>query len=616
MEAWRQSFIRDSMSDHEKALAVWRSVVMHRYQDSPPVEFLHEGCVHDAIKTFNVYGYGMCCCASANIEALARYVGLEARGWAIRSHSVPEVYYDGAWHMFDASLVNYFPKPDGKIASVEEIVSAVKGWLEKHPELRGNNSKLMEFQRANGWTGWRRGPELLTSCPLYDWAGWWPAKTHGWYSTMQEFDGSHNTPFIFEYGYSQGYQVNIELRPGERLTRNWFHQGFHINGILNDAGSPGCLTEEVGHGPMAYLLQYGDLNSGRIGSGLHEYHVPLADGRFRTGALRAENLAARSEARSGPAVQVRDPAQPGILELRMPSSYVYLGGEMQMETVVGSGGRIQVLFSDNNGLDWQEVAAFTASGRQKIDMQRFVLRRYDYRLRFVLAGKGTGLESLSIAHPIQCSQRALPTLAQGDNQISFSAGPAEGTITIEGTTYGNNKGKNVSLTDFHPRLLNVNPQHFRVEGSPAEVTMAIATPGEITRLRFGGHYRARDEADRWDVAVSFDGGKTFRSVDAYVGPTQGKCKYVTVSDVPRGTREAAIRFSGKQRNTTCLFSARIDADYKQPFGGFRPVKITYVWEEEGTTRRDVHVASKPRETYTIRCQFKPKMKSIVLELAD
>jgi hypothetical protein len=242
------------------------------------------------------------------------------------------------------------------------------------------------------------------------------------------------------------------------------------------------------------------------------------------------------------------------------------------------------------------------------------LRRYDYRLRFVLRGEGTGLNRLQLTHTIQCSQRALPTLAQGDNTITFAAGPPEGTITIEGTSYGNAKGKNVSLSDFHPTLKSVNPQHLRVEGKPADVTFPIATPGDMTRLRFGGHFRARDKNDRWDVAVSFDEGKTFRSVDTYVGPTQGKCKYTTVSDIPANTKKADIRWRGEQRNTTCLFSLRIDADYRQPRGGFRAVKITYVWTENGAEKKDVHVAARPHEIYLIRCEAKPEMKSIILEL--
>src|SRR3954466_1014132 len=121
LEAWKKSFIKPGMTDQEKAVAVWKSVVMFRHQDSPPNEFLEEDNPHDPIKDFNVYGYGQCCCASANIENLARYAGLEARGWGIIAHSVPEIKWGGDWHMLDASLITYFPKNDGQLAGVSEI---------------------------------------------------------------------------------------------------------------------------------------------------------------------------------------------------------------------------------------------------------------------------------------------------------------------------------------------------------------------------------------------------------------------------------------------------------------------------------------------------------------
>jgi len=94
LEAWKQSYIKPGMTDEQKAVAVWKANVSFVFQDAPPIEFLHEGCVHDAIKSFNVYGYGMCCCASARVEQLARYLGLPARGFGINLHSVPEVF---AW---------------------------------------------------------------------------------------------------------------------------------------------------------------------------------------------------------------------------------------------------------------------------------------------------------------------------------------------------------------------------------------------------------------------------------------------------------------------------------------------------------------------------------------
>jgi hypothetical protein len=76
-----------------------------------------------------------------------------------------------------------------------------------------------------------------------------------------------------------------------------------------------------------------------------------------------------------------------------------------------------------------------------------------------------------------------------------------------------------------------------------------------------------------------------------------------------------VRFAGTQRNTTAIFDFRIDADYVEPSGGFRPVKVTYVWEENGVEKRDVHITAKPQESYQIQCDGKPLMKSLIVELA-
>lgn len=615
LEAWKKSFIREGMTDEQKMIAAWKSSVAFVYQDSPPSEFLHEACVHDAIKSFNVYGYGMCCCASSRIEEFARYLGLNARGKAINAHSVPEVEWNGAWHMLDASLAHYFTREDGQIAGVDDICSTVQRWLEQHPDLKADPGKLDAFQRQGGWTGWKQGPALLANCSFYDAGGWWPARTHGWSSTMQEYNGKGKTPFAYEYGYSQGYEVNIRLRRGERLTRNWFTDGRHVNGILKDGGAPGCIKGRIGEGEMKFLRGYGDLNGGRVGGGTLEYDVPLADGSFRAGALNVQNIACRAEVGSGPAIHAKDPSKPGIVEIEMPSSYVYLDGKISLEAAAGHGGKVLLQFSDNNGLDWREVATVERPGVQEIDITRFALRRYVYRLRVVLEGREAGVDRLKFSHAIQCSQRALPTLDAGANRISFSAGPQTGTITIEDATTGGQEGKQVTPVDFHPVLDRVAPRNFALQADGGSVTYTVDTPGDLTQLRFGGFYRLRDARDAWDLQVSFDGGKNFRSVAKQTGPHQGICRYVTVSEVPAGTKSAQVRWVGTVRNTTCLFSLRIDADYAQPHGGIAPVQVTYVWDEGGVEKREVHTARSPQETYEIVCVAKPKMKSIVLERA-
>ena len=605
LAAWKASFIAKGMTDRQKALAIFESIVKFRHQDQPPRESLQadQGFVQDPIKTFNVYGYGMCSCASSNVVALARSIGFRGRGWGIAGHSVPEVSWDGKrWHMLDTSLINYFPKEDGSLAGVEEIVEGVQTWLKQHPGMSKNDAKLNAFMR-NG--GWRKGPAILRRSPGYDDNGWLPAATHGWYSTMQEYDCK---PFVYEYGYSQGYQVNVQLRKGERLTRNWSNKGLHVN--MDGGTTPGCLTGAVGKGDLRYSPRYGDLAPGRIGNGTLSYDVPLSDASFG-GALEARNLTCGPK---GVAVENKD--APGVLVLRMPSSYVYLGGELTLEATPGDSGKVVVSLSDDNGLAWKELASISRAGKQRIDLKPFVFRRYDYRLKVSLHGAGTALNALRLHHDIQHSQRALPALGKGRNKIAFSAGPAEGTITIEGATSLALKGKQLVYTDFAPKVEGMQHDPLRIAGGTGQITFPIETPGDMLRLRFGGHYRARDAKDGWDLEVSFDGGKTFAKVDRLAGPTPGSSHYTTFADIPKGTRKALVRYKGTQRNTTCLFDLRIDADYREPKGGFRPIRVVYRWEEDGKAKEDVRVLRKERETYTIDCAARPVMKSIRLEWAE
>jgi len=613
LEAWKKSFIKEGMSDKEKALAIFNTEVTFQQADAPPTEYLQrEDSVLDPIKLFNVYGYTLCSVSSANVMCLARYVGLPARDFTIQNHVVPEIFYDGAWHMFDADLIEYFPKADGTIASIAEIVDAVSKWTAQHPEFAKLNKSTRYAYMAK--PGWKTGPDILLRNPFYDDMGWLPCAEFAWGDTMQQFSGIANN---WQSCYSMGYRVNVELREGERLTRNWFNKGLHVN-MKGGGDAPGSLGAKIGEGSFRHSPRWGDIAPGRVGNGTLEYDVPLAGGQFRGGALTALNLAARSEDHAGPAVHVADPASPGVLDIRMPSSYVYLSGRLSFAPVLGDGGAIKVLLSDNNALDWKEVAEVAAAGNQLIDLGPLVFRRYAYVVRYVVKGKGTGLESLKLTHDIQHSQRPLPALARGENKITFSAGPPEGTITIEGAMEPSSKGKQLLAGDFHPKLEGYAPGAFPHGEGEKSIAFPVKTPGDMTRLRISDYFLSSGKDSMYLVEVSFDHGKTWKTVDrpeGLSGPRIFAGRYVVLGDVPAATRSALVRFHAVGRNTLALCNARIDADYKEPAGGFRPVQVTYVWEEGGLEKKDVHVAKTPAESYTITCESTPVMKSLVVELA-
>lgn len=605
--AWKKSFIKPGMTDREKALAVWRSVVMFRHQDIPPNEYLDtDEHPHDPIEDFNVYGYGQCCCASANVEALARYIGMDARGWGITGHSVPEIQIGGRWCMFDASLINYFQKPDGSIAGVEEIGASIGDWFDAHPDLKDNEDKLRQFMPRDGW---KNGPHIVAGGTGYDDNGWLPAATHGWYNTLSEFGHPKNN-FLYDYGCAPGYEVNIQLRPGETITRNWSNKGLHVN--MLDGSPPGCLNMAVGTDQLRYSPAYGDLAPGRIGNGTDVWDVPLDADQLKGIPLEADNLTSVS----GGGIGVKDPSRPASFILRMPSSYVYLLGHIDVDLVAGQGGAVAIECSDNNGLDWAPIKSFTASATTHIDLSSKIFRRYEYRLKFVLSGQSAVLKRLRIESQIQHSQRPLPALAAGDNTIHFTAGPQEGTISVHGLTEHPAHPKNLLFADFHPQLTNVAEEHLLLQGGKGEVKVPIQTPGDITRLRIGCYYRARDPKDGWTVQASFDDGQTYLPVGHLAGGHANFTAYLVFDRVPPNSRSALVRFSGVQRNTTMISDLRICADYREPHGSFAPVQITYVWDEAGTPHTDVHVVHHPDETYTLHCATKPVMKSVSLQMGQ
>jgi hypothetical protein len=623
MEAWKNSFIKPGMSEMDKALAIWTTVVKFRHQHNPPNEYLEDdNHVHDPIKDYNVYGYGQCCCASANVEAFARYVGMETRGWGISHHSVPEIKINGKWSMLDGSLVNYFKLPDGSIAGVKEISDSVTEWFKDKPELLDPKTKHPyedheHYYKIMRKGQWRKGPTVLRGSVGYDENGWLPAHTHAWGDSLIEFGHGDDINFLFEYGVALGYEVNVQLRPGEKLIRNWSNKDLNINDDNKSSREILKSNPQDPTGDMRYAPKFGDLAEGRAGNGILEYTPPLNS--LAATALTYDNLTIKDQ-HLVPAA----PGKPGTFVLRMPSSYVYLTGQLELAAV----GSVAVSYSDNNGLDWKPITPLSAlreTGVVAFDLKPLVYRRYDYRLKFELKSPDASISALKIIHDIQHSQRVLPILDKGDTKISFSAGAPEGTITIEGNLPHNGTdpvaAKNLLFSAFHPTLKNVEPKNFTADKGAGSVTIPVQTPGDMTRIRLGAFWHASKPEDKWTVDVSFDNGKSFAPFTTLAGPNIGNSAYVTFGGgdkVPANSRNALIRLASNAaaNNSLWLQQLRIDADYKEPHGGFAPVKVTYAWEENGEPKTNTHIATSPTDTYTIHCETKPRMKSITLELAQ
>jgi hypothetical protein len=614
-----RSFIKPGMSDQKRAEALWRAVVKYRHQTTPPNEYLAgDWEAHDPVKIFNVYGYCMCCCCSAIVEALNREDGRQSRGRILNGHSVPEVWYRNGWHMFDGSLLTYFPRPnDGVAASVDEISTAVTDWYADHPGYRKNSAKIMELMRKDGWSGWKsEGPTLLAHCPFYR-AGYFPARTHGWDATMSEYDRKSE---VYEYGYQVGHRALFSLRPGESLIREAGNRGLHVN-MEVDPNWDG-LKARAPENDLVYLKDFfPGYHGGVVANGSHRYAPDLQTGDLALGAESYENLGIRHSA--SPALHVARTGKPGIVVIPMVSPYVYLGGQLKLDAVGRSAeDQLRVSLSTNNGRSFTDVASISLVGNREltIDLKEKIVRRYAYWIKIELS-EHAGLDRLAIESDIQHAPRTLPWLGQGSNTITVDA-DRDWTIATRSITCritsdaGFSKNETSSTMGLMFENVDLRNDACWWKGGTGRMTVPVEVPGDLASLGFSVQVRARNEKDRVRLVASTDQGRTWRPVAVMNGPTQGRTEHFRVNDWPRGTRQVLLRFEMTGNNTAGVQSVRVDADYQDPLASrlIRPFRVVHRWTEDGKPMVHAETISKLPTRYALRTRSEPTMVSVSYEM--
>ncbi len=612
-----KSFVKRGMSDQERAKALWTAVVKYRHQTTPPNEHLAgDWESHDPVKIFNVYGYCMCCCCSALVEALNREDGREARGRILNGHSVPEVRYKNGWHMFDGSLITYFPKPENGIAAaVDEISTAVTDWYARHPDYHNNNQKIFQLMRKDGWSGWKsEGPSLLAHCPYYR-AGYLPARTHGWDATMIEYDRKSE---VYEYGYDVGHRALFSLRPGETFVREAGNRGLHVNMDVDPTWDG--LKAKAPENDLVYLKDFmPGYRGGVAANGIHRYAPNLAAGDLALGAEVFDNVASGGSA----GLRVKSAGRPGVVVIPMISPYVYLAGKVRIKAAGRSAAdQLTVSISTNNTRSFAKVLSDTIDGptEKKIDLKDHILRRYAYWLRLELSG-GTTLSALEIENDFQHAPRTLPWLGKGKTMITVAA-DADATIATRSIacrisadpTFNKNETSSAMGLVFDNVDLKYDACWWK--GGTGSMTVPIEVPGDLVSLGFSTQIRARSERDRVRVTVSTNGGRTWREVTVMSGPTQGRTGHYRVNDWTRGTRKVLLKFDFAGNNTVGVQHFRIDADYRDPLAAkaVRPFRVVHRWMEGGKERSHTEDVTKLPAKYAIQSRSDPEMVSVSYEM--
>ncbi|PCJ57761.1 MAG: hypothetical protein COA79_14845 [Planctomycetota bacterium] len=115
----------------ELIITIWKLIVdrdLGLFHYSPYEDQFTAKDTHDPMLTFNSFGYTICHCHAHIMAMLCQEAGFEVRIANIMGHEGAEVFYDNAWHYFDADIQMYYhkhPPEQNIIASREDLFQDV-----------------------------------------------------------------------------------------------------------------------------------------------------------------------------------------------------------------------------------------------------------------------------------------------------------------------------------------------------------------------------------------------------------------------------------------------------------------------------------------------------------
>ena len=380
---------RGCSTDEEKALAVWWWVRYKTYQRSPN----DESALHP-VRALNGYGYGICGHVAAWLKCLWTAAGLNARVQELWGHTVSEVYYNTAWHMFDGNAKVFYLDRDNKTIASLSTLQHDKGLIERAihpPELEP----------------WFIGPDP-------------PDRNNDFVRYIISYKDNYE-----EHDYDseiiKDYSMAMTIKPGEKLVRWWSPK-------LSKYESRDARAEV----PQIYA-------NGQL---VWEPDLSRIDVRPYFSIPTHGNITTRVRDGRGLAIQVADlqdelNARPSFFSIPIENPYPIVGGRFSCTLVKEGSSKLDSASISFGPQGWHPGNLYEyrwSKGPQvvNLDLDARILKQgatYKYSLGFALRGNAesdpptqSGVENFRFETDLQVSPHSLPALSLGKNIIRFRHG--------------------------------------------------------------------------------------------------------------------------------------------------------------------------------------------------
>ncbi|MGH7144197.1 MAG: hypothetical protein ACREJ2_08770, partial [Planctomycetota bacterium] len=396
--------------DEELAIALWalmtdRQLGLFHY--CPPSEpFWGRDC-NDPLLIWNVFGFTICHVHAHVLAMMGRAASFETRVANCRGHEGAEMFYAGRWHYFDGDIQMFHrlrPPEEKTIASREDLF--------RDPTLatdQPNPSNPYIFPDRP----WQAVADMYKSPPEY-------------------------LPVLED----RIHAMDFRLRPGEELTRYFYHRGRWFVFDSYPAMFKQYRSETGAEGPTERYWP-----RRQWGNGFFFYRPDLtpATRDFEQGAESARHVATTARGLVATAPQ-------GEATFRWESPYIFCGLpdplkqrpsadgatlEATFDLPVGGGAWIDLrpglTLDSADAPDWQRLwTADARPGEQtaKLDFTPQTEGRFQCDLRFGLTGVGSTLRNFETRLWFMVSPHSLPALrTAGANRMRLHSGDRYGLNT-------------------------------------------------------------------------------------------------------------------------------------------------------------------------------------------
>ncbi len=375
----RQS-LPTTQTDEDLAIAAWHYVISHRFHYCSAGTQVNGQYIYnsDPILILNGFGFGCCDQSALTLAWIWQQFGYKARVAVFDFHTVPELFFNNAWHMMDTDHEAYYFLNDGvTIASVAELLA---------------DPNMIVRQAVNG----------------LDPIGW-PAVE------MAQLYVQYAQTLRYPTSYLTNHGLSLYLRPHEELVLH--SQNLAVDSLKYDYGTPFLFDS--------------------VSTSLLNWDVSFGQSYWRIWASSINSVDAIPDT-SGMSYLQNLTTSAGNVVYKESSPFPVLALSIAAQVAPGGGSLNAYLSAD--GVHWSKPVSFQqvtniSSYQLSADLTAQARGQYTYFVKIELVG-GMRLHKIHISPVIQAASYIFPQLAVGaDNSLIYNdASPTNQVRTMSITT--------------------------------------------------------------------------------------------------------------------------------------------------------------------------------------